>query len=347
MTLGLVARAENRGLGILAWEIYRHMAPARTMVVEMGDLARGFPPHLDRYPDATVVPFRSGILDETVCREWLAGLDVVLMLETAYDWRFVGWAADAGCRTLLYVMPEFWRADVPQPDAIWNPTPWRHETLPGRARVVPVPVALDRFATPEKRTGGPLRVLHNVGHRAAMDRNGTAVVLAALRHIRGPGPVEVTISGQDGRLPAIRSTRHVQIVSRPRGGENYWDVPVGFDLLAMPRRYGGLCLPVQEAMAAGVVPLMPDVAPNDVWPTVPLRSRGQGEIRTQGGIVPLAHVDAPVLAAEISRLAEDPDEVAARRAAVLAWAWTHSWEGLRGWWAAEIARVLDEPALPR
>lgn len=348
MRFGLVARSEDRGLGILSWEIQRHMNPTRTLVVDMGELAGKFPRHPDRFPEATTVPFVDGTLPESICREWLAGLDVVLLLETAYDQRFIGWARDAGVVTIQYVMPEFYRAELTeQPDVVWNPTTWRHDTLPDGARVVPFPVALDRLGGPEKRTGGPIRVLHNAGHRAAMDRNGAAVFYAALRQIRTQVPIEVTISGQDGRLPAFRPVRNLSIANRVHGSPDYWDVPAGFDMLVMPRRYGGLCLPVQEAMAAGVVPLMPDVSPNLDWPVWPLKSRPYGEFRTPGGVLQLAQVDAPVVAREITWLAEHLDDLAESRERVVAWARAHSWEALGPMWRAELRRAVDGAGVPR
>jgi hypothetical protein len=81
MRLGLLARAEDRGLGVLSWETARHLHPDRTLVVDMGPLARGFPMHLDRYPGATVVPFVEGCFPERIVREWLDGLDVVYCVD--------------------------------------------------------------------------------------------------------------------------------------------------------------------------------------------------------------------------------------------------------------------------
>lgn len=337
MRVGLVARAEDRGLGILSWEIHRHL-DVEPLVVDMGELARGFPPHLERYPDAPVVGFDGAAFsDEALVRDWLAGLDVVLMLETAYDQRFIGWARAAGVRTVLMTMPEFWRGDLTeQPDAVWNPTSWRHDTLPGHARVVPVPVATDRFETQQGRTEGPIRVLHNAGHRAAMDRNGTIQFLTSLRLIVPGVPVEVTVSGQDGRLPAPRVSSDVAYTARPNGSGNYWEVPVGFDLLVMPRRYGGLCLPVQEAMAAGVVPVMPACLPNTDWPVVPLPWKPHGEIRTPGGTLPLA-LTAPLdIARAVTGLVLDPELLSDHRARVLAWAAYHSWANLAPLWMDEL-----------
>lgn len=347
MKWGAIVRGESRGLGNLTNEVHRNLHPDRTLLIEMGELAKGFPIVHD-YPDAMRVPFVGGVLDEDTVRDWMRGLDVIWTAETFYDWRIVTWAREMGVRTVNYVMPEFYRAELTeQADVVWNPTTWRHDSLPDGARVVPFPVALDRLGGPEERTGGPIRVLHNAGHRAAMDRNGTATFYAALRQIRTTVPIEVTISGQDGRLPAFRPVRNLSITNRAHGSPDYWDVPAGFDMLVMPRRYGGLCLPVQEAMAAGVVPLMPDVSPNLDWPVWPLQSRPYGEFRTPGGLLKLAQVDASVVAREIAWLADHTLELAQMRASVLAWAGAHSWGALRPVWRAELGRVVDGVDLPR
>ena len=47
---------------------------------------------------------------------------------------------------------------------------------------------------------------------------------------------------------------------------NYWDNYRG-DVLIMPRRFGGLCLPVNEALAAGMPAIMPNISPNEWLPT--------------------------------------------------------------------------------
>lgn len=342
MRWGAIVRGEARGLGNLTSEVARHLRPDRTLLVDMGEHARVFPIVHD-YADALRVPFNDGAFDESQIREWLAGLDLLWTAETFYDQRIVGWAREMGVRTVNLAMPEFWRSDLePAPDVVWNPTSWRHDTLPGDARVVPVPVATDRFETPPRRQEGPIRVLHNAGHRAAMDRNGTAIVYAALRLLKPRGTVDVTISGQDGRLPSPRrGFGNVRIETRPSGAAHYWDVPTGFDILVMPRRYGGLCLPVQEALAAGCVPVMPDVSPNGDWPTVLVPARPQGTISTQGGLLPLATVDAPVLARALTDLIDDPDALAGGRSEAVEWAESHSWHTLAGLWISELERAAD------
>lgn len=339
MRWGALLRGESRGLGNLTRGVHRALTPDRSLLVDMGpEMSGGFPIHDHWYPDATRVSFASGSLDEATVRDWLTGLDAVWTAETWYDDRIVQWAADANVRTICMTMPEFYRADGAQADVFWNPTGWRMEHLPPDTRLVPVPVELDRFAgMNEAPYVGPLRVLHNAGHRAAADRNGTTLFLTALT--RMSRPAAVTVSGQDGRLPQQRHLPSgVTVKSNPRGQHHYWDVYADQDVLVIPRRYGGLCLPAQEGMAAGLAVVMPDVSPNREWPVVPVDCYERSYITCPGGDVPMVSVDPRKLAAVIGELCHPP-VLAEAKAASRAWAAAHSWEALAPLWRDELARA--------
>jgi hypothetical protein len=340
MKVGLFgARADDRGLGRLTHDFYTHMRPDRTLAVDMGVHARQFVQHLGRYPDATVAPFNGGTFDEATMRRFFAGLDVAVMYETAYDHRAYDIARAAGCRTVLMVMPEFARhltePHLPHPDVVWAPTTWRLDMLPASTRVVPVPVAAE--LAPTSRPGRSLRILHVAGHRATGDRNGTLIFLRSLRALRSS--VAVRIATQDRRLPNVRGLP--RSVSVNLGGTaDYWALYRDADLLVMPRRYGGLCLPVQEALAAGLGVVMTDCEPNPAtWPISPIGSRPGTTIRTPGGPLTLNDPDPADLAATIDRLAANPDEVADLQARAQVWATTNSWERLAPLYLAELERA--------
>lgn len=341
MQVGLIARADDRGLGHITWEFHRHLQPARTLVVrEPGAEARGFAPHLDRYPDATVVWLDGGRLPEAEVRAWLQGLDVLYSAETFYDWHVVDWAEQAGVATVLHVMPEFHQAAAPPTTAVWAPTPWRIDKLPAHTRLVPVPVAVDRFPAVGLARTGPLRVLHTAGHRAAADRNGTTQLLQALRRTRQPMAVRLTT--QDAALPrATALPRSVELVVETGGRAGYWELYADADVLVLPRRYGGLCLPVQEAMAAGLAVVMPDTSPNSWWPTLRVPGCNRGSINTAAGPVPLFAAHPPQLAALLDQLATDTDQLQRAQHAALGWAARHCWQALAPLYRAELGRAAD------
>jgi hypothetical protein len=51
---GLIARADNRGLGQQTWAVFRNLKPAKTMVVNCHS-EQPLKLRLDRFPNATVV----------------------------------------------------------------------------------------------------------------------------------------------------------------------------------------------------------------------------------------------------------------------------------------------------
>lgn len=345
MKVGLLARAEDRGIGIQTWGFYRHMRPDRTLVVDMGQLARGFPMHLDRYPDATVVPFDGVQLPEATVREWLAGLDVVFMVETPYDYRLLGWADELGVATVIQINPEFFRwgpaePDLPRPTAWWAPTTWRLHDLPKGMRHVPVPTDPERWQGRQRDRAGTF--LHMAGHRAMADRNGTTLMLQAVRHVREP--MRVVFASQDRRLPSARGYgRHVKVESKLGGVADPATLYDDADVLVMPRRYGGLCLPVLEASAAGLVTVMPDASPQSHdWPHVQLVPADRGaDFKTQAGPVALWNADPRALGATLDALAADPERVARLSAEALAWADANSWAVLRPLYLQELRRACD------
>lgn len=338
MKLGLVARADCRGLGHQTWEFHRAMQPDRTLVVDMGPLARGFPLHPEWYPDGRVTAFDGHRFpDDDDLKRFLDGLDVVFSAETPYDHRLCEWARDGGTAVVVQANPEFfgWATDPtrPTPTAFWNPTCWRTEHLPPGTEVVGVPVALDRF----ERLASPgdaahkndiTTFLHVVGHSAMADRAGTRSVMMALRRVRCP--MRVVFVTQDRRLPSFAHPRHVRVERRLGGVTDYWNLYDGADVLVAPRRYGGLCLPAQEAMAAGLAVVMTDVEPQrSTWPIVPVTARPAGSIRTQAGDVGLVQADPVALAAVMDSLAEDRELLRTHREASTAWAATHSWDAMK------------------
>lgn len=343
MKVGVIARADDRGIGIQTWEFVRNVDVERILVVrEPGAERKGFMPHFDRYPDAATVTFdpRTGTLPMDDVEAFLDGLDVVYMVETPYDFRVFTTAERLGVATVVHANPEFWRWDdptLPRPTVWWLPTKWRAEHLPDECEIIPVPVP----TAPETRRGtdGDLTAVHVAGHRAAGDRNGTNVVLQALRTMRSDR-LRVRIECQDPRLPAARAAR-VPVERRLGGRNNRWDLYDGADVLVLPRRYGGLCLPVLEAIAAGVVPVLPAVSPNEDWPAVTVPASFKSTIRTPGGEIPLAATDPRRLASTLDELADDEDRLLAARAAVEEFRVRNHWQALSGTYTAALAEAVE------
>lgn len=331
MKVGLVARSEDRGLGNLTWEFAQHMNPDRVLLVVPN---HHFRQRFERYPGATVLRWdhrRSDALDERVVREWLDGLDVVYSAETFYDWRMCDWARELGVRTVCHLMPEYFRhgddARLATPDVWWTPTRWRLNQLPRSTRVVPVPVALERFTVREPwDMQGPPRWLHIAGVLATGDRNGSKVLRDALKLLKREHVVRIrTLT--PAHPPRAASSVKVEMITKPTA--EYWQLYADAEALVSPRRYAGLSLPAQEAMASGLALVMSDCEPQrSEWPIIALPAETAGSIRVAGGTIPLVNVAPEVLAARLDWLADHPEEITAAQRRSRRFAEQHSWERL-------------------
>ena len=268
MRLGLIARADNRGLGQQTWSYFRNLHPVKTLVVDCAS-QQPLPLHLDRFPGAAVVHGLPSVKDY----RWLCtGVDVVLTAETGYG-NLWAEAQRSNTRTVLACNVEFLnKQDNP---SLWAaPSLWRFDEIPDRKTFLPVPIETDRF--PVRRWpvyATAKRFLHIVGRptwngRQDLNRNGTHDVIKALHHVTAE--ITVTFKCQaEGYVESLLTRAAIpgNVTVRVESGDapNYWDAYTDQDVLLMPRRFGGLCLPVNEALGAGIPALMTDISPNNQW----------------------------------------------------------------------------------
>jgi hypothetical protein len=147
--LGLVARADEGGLGTQTWEYARHLAPDAILIVhnrpERGRYKasryRGLAPlvlEADHPPDR-LAPGRY--------REFLEAVDVVLSAETFYTESFVANARARDVACVLHANPELYDSGPRPPFRVWAPTGWEVDRLPAGTPVLPVPVDRERCST--------------------------------------------------------------------------------------------------------------------------------------------------------------------------------------------------------
>lgn len=331
--IGLIARADSRGLGIQTHEFYRHMQPAKTMVIDCPS-AKPLPLRRDWYPDATWI---NGLPKERDFIDWLPGLDAVYTAETPYSHTLFSAAKRIGVKTVLHVNPEFLdhirKAYLPKPSVFACPTRWMWDRIPEPKILLPTPVDVERFqpANADKATN----FLHIIGRPAIHDRAGTMTTLLALEHVRTP--IKLTITCQEpGYVKAmildvgIRIPGHIELRIIDTDFENYWDLYEGHHVLVSPRRFGGQSLPMQEACAAGMPVIAPAVSPNTDWlPSdwlTPAQHAGTFTAHTE---VELYTADVRSVADKIEQFATDDDYYRNANAQALAIAKQLSWENLK------------------
>jgi len=122
--LGLIARADSRGLGIQCLGVARNLNPTKVMVVDCPS-AKPLPIRRDWYPDAQWV---HGLPTPQDFERFCDGLSVVYTAETSYGQSFWNIAEHAGVKTVLAANYEF--LDLQDRPSLWAmPSMWHFHEL--------------------------------------------------------------------------------------------------------------------------------------------------------------------------------------------------------------------------
>lgn len=273
MRLGLLgARGDRRGLASQTMEFARHMPCERVLGIDMGDLSP-YPNDWSGFDDVDVVKLSE--LTEDSLRRFLDGLDVVYGAECFYYDQAPRIAREMGVRTCLQSNFEFMREivdpELPKPDLFLAPSTWCIDRWPENTVHLPFPVARDRLPF-ELRTEAKT-FLHNAGHRAGNDRNGTKLLFESLRYVRTRMHIVVRTQSRLGNSTFKARPRHVDLEVIHSDAPSYWDLYDRGDVLIAPRRYGGQSLPLNEAASRGM-------------PIIALDRHPENEVLASGSLVP-------------------------------------------------------------
>lgn len=326
MSLGVLLRADEGGLGTLTQEVARHVDPDGVLIVEV-DPPRG---HVDltRYQGAAHVtriswPWRPG--DEHTARAFAEAHRTIYTAETLYG------LPRTGGRLVVHAMPELWAGETDRD--VWAPTSWQLHRLPHDTRVMPVPVDRERCAPREVTR--VRRMLH-VSAPAMLDRNGTQFVAQALPYCHQP--FELIITGPGKPLEATMVGK-VKVTPGP-DVRDYWRAYDDVDALVLPRRYGGLSLPMQEAASIGLPIVSLALEPQVGWlcpylavPTLP----GPRRARMKGGDFVVYEASPEALALTLDALVGSERIVAEAHTASLHWGKSLAWDHWAPTWKEALA----------
>lgn len=323
MTVGMVVRDDNGGLGNLTYEAWRHLQPDVTLVVQSRP-CRGTPrPHV--FEEAWTTTIRtSNPVPDAVWSDAALTADVWWSAETWYSDRAERIMAEAGCRSILLAMPELFAGS--QADEVWNPTAY----LTDRDRLDDV-MMWPASPPPTWKVRTRVRRILHVVSGAMGDRNGTELLLDAIPRMQERCEVLVHQPDPDAQLPARRlhaaATDRVEVRTTTDYVSSLDSLLKWADLLVLPRRYAGLCLPAYEAWGLGCLVMMPDVDPQASWPIVKVPARADRPMRMKGGRVPTWSVDPVVLANRLDEVVgADTPWVADRSRTGRGWVEWNSWE---------------------
>lgn len=256
--LGLIARQDASGLGYQTKAYYKHLKPDKVIVIDSSSF-NGHKQNTDWYQNAHVI---NGIPGRFDVDGLLNDIDVLLTAETIYNPQIYDEAKRRGIKTICVENPEFFDSflypDYPLPDMIILPSVWQEKEIrafaePRGTKVVQLHHPVDREEFPFRlRTHG--KTMHIAGKPATMDRNGTSFYLQAV-----PDGT-VTTQDKDYAQRLRKHYRHSQIHHSIADAIQLYNLG---DILILPRRYGGNCLPLNEALSCGMPVIMPNISPNN------------------------------------------------------------------------------------
>jgi len=276
MKLGILCYASQTGLGYQTKDYAEHLNPSKLMIIDLSQYNK-MPIFRDWYKDFNT-QWVSGIPTTQDIDRFLNALDVVFMAETPLNNYLFEAAKARGIKTVNaynYEFLDYFRHPEWQgPTVLAGPTVWNIDIVKGLGKSdvihLPVPIQIDH---PARQIKECKTLFHIIGRPAVHDRNGTLSFLEAAMRLGNefnyivyyqtpsdPRAIEYFAPVKQ-KLEEVR--KHLAHLSYFTDTENNADLFQNGDLLILPRRYGGLCLPMQEALSWGVPVVMTDVSPNN------------------------------------------------------------------------------------
>ncbi len=262
MRVGSIVYACEQGLGRLARSFYDAGILTDVVVVDRVNL-RERPLQRHWFPSADIASGRNGALATLIHEKGQAlidRVDVLLFFETPFDWGLLEYARRKGKRTALMPMYECMPERLPaQPDLFLCPSLLDLQYYPSGI-FLPVPVSVTWRQRDEAQV-----FVHNAGHGGLLNRNGTGVLLDAVRHVQSP--FRLILRTQKALQWDVTDPR-IEVRRGTVPHERLWEEG---DVLIHPHAFDGLSLPLQEARAAGMLVMAVDRFPDSTWlPREPL-----------------------------------------------------------------------------
>jgi glycosyltransferase involved in cell wall biosynthesis len=255
--LTLLARADRTGLGYQTKAYHKWLKPNRTIVIDMS-IINGNQTE-DWYPQAEKI---LGLPTNEQLDFILQDTDVLLTAETSYNLNLYRRAKELGVKTVCVENPEFYdHIQYPQyemPDLIILPSVWQYQYIKDHAesrgtKVLQIHHPVDREEYPFRLREDNF-VMHIAGKPASHDRNGTYDFL----DVCADGIV--TTQSDDLAYQLRHLYRHSNIYTNITDNLQLYNMA---DILVLPRKYGGNCLPLNEALSTGMPVIMTDIEPNN------------------------------------------------------------------------------------
>jgi len=260
MRIATIVFSSKTGLGYQSKQFYDHLKPSKTLLVDLSQ-HNGLPINLNWFTDARYTLWPN---DEDI--EWLTtDIDVLWVYETPLNYDLFKVAKAKGIKIILYLNPEFLdyfnQPDLPKPDLFICPTSWLYDKIKplGNTIILRQPIEINDKRKIRKTT----HYIHIAGRPAVHDRNGTNLFIEwASRHPEYEYKIYIQPTPQYPLKALYDRTAHLNMQIIQSVEDNRQMYATG-DILVLPRRFGGLCLPMLEALSYGMPVIMPNISPNN------------------------------------------------------------------------------------
>lgn len=269
--VGLIAFCNDGGLGAQTRRLAKMLKPDVVMVIDSSGFSKNKQKHYEWYAEFNHF-IVEGLPGNNAIELFLQNLTHAFVVENPYNFGLVYWGQKQGTKIFVQSNYEFCenlsKPWLPVPDKFLMPSHWMVDDMEkrfGKDKVgyLPPPIDPAEFEKARdvnfNRRGKKRRFLHLIGTAAMQDRNGTLDLIDSIKLtktdfelvIRSQHPLSMDIYLDDPRV-----TYEVN-----NWAEN-WELYSDFDALLLPRRWGGLCLPMLESLMSGLPVLMSDITPN-------------------------------------------------------------------------------------
>jgi hypothetical protein len=282
MRLGIIARSDNTGLGNQTMELVKMLNPDKILLIN-SQFFNNNQQHPEWYKDYNVIETRKGMPRTNEVLAFLENIDVVISCETFYHLELVDLAKQRGIKTILqYNYELFGHLAHPEwtlPDVLLAPSIWNLDVIVQKfgtkTQVMHLPPPTDHTLFNQAKeinlSKDHKRILHIAGKKAAKDRNGTESILKMIKYSKED--YELVIKSQTPLNLICKDSRVKIEIGNP---DNRQDMYSGFDAMVLPRRYAGLCLPMNEALMSALPVFMTNISPNNaILPSQWLAESGQ------------------------------------------------------------------------
>lgn len=306
------ARSNNAGLGTQSLEFFNWVKPCATVLIDISSIDNKIVFN-DRFVGENVEVVK-GLPSNSFIDKWVSknkDLDIIFCIETPYNYYLFERAKHYGIKTVLQYNFEFLdyfeNEKLPFPTVMCSPSIWGLEKVIEKfgnlTHVHYLPVPANDLLIERRNITNISTFVHIAGYELHEDRNGTNAFLNAIPLVKNKN-VNFKIFSQHKLKSDLVKDPRVQL--NETNLVNYFDLYLEGDCLYFPRRYGGLSLPANEALCAGMVVAMPNIVPNmhyiDMDCLIPVVSSKLISMRC--GKITCASLDSSLIASHIDFLSE-------------------------------------------